>query len=266
MTTKKTYKSLGAMLKAGDFEALLNDLHEMQEKGEFKKFAQTSSNNPISELDDLLFFFPQYCCKTENKGDTLIKTDELQPRAMEFLEFCLKNGGNPNAYMKNGENCFLKACELDNLEVLIYLINNKYNKVDLKHTDGMGNNGLFYATLAEKTKMIEFLVNDLGFDINHKNFLSNNESCLHYACGHLKEKSVDCLLKLGADPTLTDNYGMKPYEMILAAYDEEVIEEYDQNDPEDMEELKKCKDLYEKVKVLTNNFAAVKKSKLKVKF
>lgn len=267
MNSKKTYKSLGAMLKAGDFETLLDDLNQMLSSGELKNFSKTTPQNPISEFDDLLFYFPQYACKSIKKEDgTTEQTKEIQPKAMEFLEFALKNGANPNAYMKNGESCYLKACQIDNTEILKYLVDNKYSKADLTHTDGMGNNGLLYATLSESTEMMEFLVKELGFDINHKNFLSNNETCLHYACGHMKEKSVDKLLELGADPTLLDNYGMKPFEMILAAYDEDVIDEYDQNDPEDMEELQKAKDLYNKVEELTKSFAANKKSKLKTKF
>ncbi len=255
------------MLKAGDFEALLDDLNQMLSSGELKNFSKTSPQNPISEFDDLLFYFPQYACKTIKKEDGSVElTKELHPKAMEFLEFALKNGANPKAYMKNGENCFLKACEIPNTSILEYLIDNKYNKIDLTHTDGMGNNGLYYATLAEATDVMEMLVNRFGFDINHKNFLSNNETCLHYACGHMKEKSVDKLLDLGADPTTLDNYGMKPYEMILAAYDEDVIDEYDQNDPEDMQELQKSKELYNKMEEITKVYAANKKSKLKTKF
>ncbi len=269
MTEKKVknYKSLGQMLKNGDFEALLNDLQAMQKTDEFKNFIKTTEKKPISEFDDLLFYFPQYSCKTtEDEEGKLILTNELQPRAIEFLEFCLKNGANPNAYMKNGENAFLKSCEIKNTDVLDYLLNNPYVSVNIKHGDGMGNNALFYATMSEATEVIEYLVKKCDFDINHKNFLSNNETCLHYACGHGKEKSFDKLIELGASPILTDSYGYKPVEMIMAGYDEETIEEFDLNDPEDVAELKKWKEFYEKVSTITNKYTAENKPTKKLKF
>ncbi len=264
---KKNYKSLGQMLKNGDFETLLNDLQEMQKNDDFKNFIKTTEKNPISEFDDLLFYFPQYACKTtEDSEGKITLTDELQPKALEFLEFCLKNGANPNAYMRNGENSFLKACESKSVEVLDYLINNAHVEINIKHGDGMGNNALFYATMAEATEVMEYLVKKCGFDVNHKNFLSNNETCLHYACGHGKEKSFEKLLELGASPIITDSYGCKPVEMIMAGYDEETIEEFDQNDPEDVAELKKWKSFYEKALKITEQFIEENKPLRKLKF
>ena len=269
MTEKKdkNYKRLGQMLKNKDFEALLNDLQNMQKTDEFKNFTKKTEKNPISEFDDLLFYFPQYSCKRqENAEGEKILTNELHPRAMEFLEFCLKNGANPNAYMRNGENAFLKSCEIKNTEVLEYLLNNPYVEVNKKHGDGMGNNALFYATMAEATEVIEYLVTKCDFDINHKNFLSNNETCLHYACGHGKEKSFEKLIELGASPLILDSYGCKPVEMIMAGYDEETIEEFDQNDPEDVVELKKWKTFYDKVLVVTEKYSQENKPTKRLKF
>jgi len=263
MQNKKHYKSLGQMLKAGDFESLLDDLQAMKKSGELKNFSKTTSQNPISEFDDLLFFFPQYAVKTiKNKDGTIEKTGELYPKAMDFLKFCLENGANPNAYMKNGENTYLKACEINNTEILDYLINNPYNPIDLTHADGMGNTGLFYATMAEAIDILDYLVKKCNFNVNEKNFLSNNQTVLHYACGHGKEKSFDKLIELGANPTLKDNYGFEPVDMILPAYDEEVREEY-ANNPE---ELIFWDRFYQKVKYVTEKYRAENKPKLKTKF
>ena len=264
--SKKQYKSLGQMLKAGDFDTLLEDLKKMLESGELKNFNKRTIDNPISEFDELLFHFPKYACKTVQLEDgTIESTNELLPRSMEFLEFALKNDANPEAYMKNGENCYLKACEAKNSSIVQYLIENPYKKVDINYADGMGNDGLFYATMAESTEVIELLVKKYGFNPSKQNFLSNNESYLHFACGHGKEKSFDKLIELGADPTVLDNYGYKPYEMILAGYDEETIKEFDLNDPVDVKELKKWKDFYQKAKAITENYIANKK-KFKTKF
>lgn len=262
----KEYKSLGQMLKAGDFDALLDDLHKMKNSGELKNFNKKNSQKPISEFDDLLFYFPQYAVKytevVENDEKKMVMTSELQPRAMEFLKFCLENGANPNAYMKNGENTYLKSCEIPNTEVLDYLINNPYTKADLAHTDGMGNTGLFYATMAESTQVMEYLVKTCGINVNDKNFLSNDETVLHYACGHAKEKSIDKLMELGANPTIKDSYGYQPFETMLPAYDEETIEEFS----DEPEELAKWLKLYEKVVTITENYKKANPPKLKTKF
>lgn len=264
---KKNYKSLGEMLKVGDFESLIKDLIKMQTSEEFKKFTKTNEENPISELDDLLFFLPQYAFKTEknSEGEKVI-TKEIIPGALNFLDFALKNGANPNAYMKNGENAYLKSCEAPSPEILDYLINNKYTKIDLNHTDGMGNNGLFYATMSNSTEIIEYLVKKCNFNINEKNFFTNEQTVMHYACGHLKEKSFDKLIELGANPTLKDNNGYKPVEMILLGYSKEDIEEYDAKDKEDFEELKKWKTFYDKVLTITQSYETNNQKKLKVKF
>lgn len=263
----KTYKSLGAMLKAGDFEVLLEDLEKMKSTDELKSFAKTTSKDPISEFDNLLFFFPQYSVKRiKNEKDEEELTNELLPGAMKFLEFALKNGANPNAYMKNGENTFLKSCEIPNKDVVDYLIHNPHNPVDVTHTDGMGNTGLFYATMSQSTEVLEYLVKDCNFNINEKNFLSTDQTVMHYACGHGKEKSFDKLIELGANPTLKDGNGYQPFEMILPAYDEETIEDYDLNDPDDVAELEKWKQFYDKVVAKTEEYATNNKPKLKTKF
>jgi hypothetical protein len=264
---KKTYKSLGAMLKAGDFTTLLENLEQMKQSEELKSFAKTTTQNPISEFDDLLFFFPQYSVKQEkNEKGEMILTNEILPGAMDFLKFALENGANPNAYMRNGENTFLKACEVPNAEIVGYLVNNPFIKLDLTHTNGVGHNGLMYATLAQSTDVIEYLVKECDFNVNNKIFLSHNQTVLHYACGNGKEQSFDKLIELGANPTIKDSFGYQPYEMILGAYDEESIEEYDPKDPEDMAELATWKKLYDKVVSVTENYRKNNKPQYKTKF
>lgn len=259
----KHYKSLGQMLKAGDFETLNNDLIKMKEAGELKDLQKTTSSNPISEFDDLLFFFPQYAVKKEkNEKGEEIQGTELLPGAMDFLKFALSNGANPNAYMKNGENTFLKSCELQNTEILNYLIKNDFCPANVNHQDGMCNDALFYATMAQATNALEYLVREVGMDINRKNFLDNNRSALFYACGYGLEKSIDKLLELGADPTLKDMYNYQPYEMMLPAYDEEAREEF----AEEPEELAMWDNLYQKMIKITQEHAQKKKASLKTKF
>ncbi len=264
---KKQYKSTGAMLKAGDFEALIKDLQEMKENGTFKDFSKRTEQDPISQLDDLLFFFPQYSVKYEKDQSGEMKmTKEVLPGALEALDFMLKNGADPNAYMKNGENTYLKACELPTPEILKALINNPHQPIDLTHRDGLGNNAIFYAVMAEATDTLDYLVKECGQNVNAKNFLSNDQTVLHYACGHGKEKSFDKLIELNANPTSKDLYGCEPFEMILPAYDEETIDEYNLNDPEDVAELAKWKKFYDKVVIITEDYRSKNKPKLKTKF
>lgn len=265
MTTekKKTYKSTGQMLKAQDFEALLADLNETKARDNLRDFAKRTTQKPISEFDDLLFFFPRYALKTEvNAEKETVMTKELQPLAMEVLNFCLENGANPNAYMKDGENAYLEACKLPSTEILDHLINNKWTPVDLTHSDGRNGNGLFYAVMAEATDVIEYLVKNCNFNVDEKNFLSNNQTVLHFACGHAKEKSFDKLMELGANPTIKDFNGYQPFEMMLPAYDPDTIEEM----ADEPEELQKWAILYEKVTAQTEDYRSKNKPKLKTKF
>jgi hypothetical protein len=272
MTTQKKYedyKSTGQMLKASDFDALIQDFAVMKEKGQFKAFTERTTKKPISELDDLLFNLPQYAVKYEKvpvEGEEdetkKVMTGELHPRVMEFLKLCLQDGANPNARMKNGENAYLKACEINNTEILEYLINNPYTPADLTHSDGMGNNGLFFATMAESEPVLEYLVKNKNFDINEKNFFSDDQTVFHYACGHGKEKSIDKLIELGANPTLKDAYGNLPLDMMLIAYDEETREEYE----DDPKELAKWDLLYAKVAKITEDYKIAHPPKLKTKF
>lgn len=235
---REDYKSIGQMLKKSDFTALNEELDEMVKNESIKNFSKTTKENPISELDDLIFYYPKYC---------LDKNNNILEGAEEFLNKALSLGANPNAYMKNGENMVLKACESPNVKVLENLINNQHIKIDLTHTDGMGNNCLFYAVMSENTTIIEYLVKNCNFNINEKNFLSNDQTVLHYACGHGKEKSIEKLIELGGDLTIKDHFGYQPYEMMIIGYDEETQEEYE-DEPETVE---KWKSLYEKYKNLT---------------
>lgn len=271
MTNKKKYedyKSTGQMLKASDFDALIHDFTVRKEKGEFKEFTKRTEKNPISELDDLLFNIPQYAVKYEEvpaqdgEEATKVMTKELHPRAMEFIKLCLEDGANPNACMKNGETAYLKSCEIPTSEILDYLINNPYKPVDLTHSDGMGNNGLYYATMAESVDVLEYLVKECKLDINEKNFFSDDQTVFHYACGHGKEKSIDKLLDLGANPTIKDAYGNQPLEMMLIAYDEETREEYE----DDPKEILKWDTLYAKVSKITEDYKLAHPPKLKTKF
>ena len=260
----KQYKSLGAMIKDGAFDVFIKDFPEMQKSGDLKDLFK----GEVTKFDELLFQTVKYLIVKEVQKDPVtqeeksVDTGILKENALEALQLMLDSGANPNAYMKNGETTVLKLCEINNIEPLKLVINHKKNPGNIKHEDGIGNDALFYATMAESMVCIDFLVKELGFDVNRKNFLAKDQTALHYACGNLKESSVDKLLELGANPLLKDMYGFKPVDTLTPAYDEEVREEFS----EVPEELPKYDMLYQKMLIVTKEYEEKNPIKRKVKF
>lgn len=261
---KKTYKSLGASMKAGDFEAFIEDFNKMVETGEIKKFMVRNSDRPYSEIDEILFAMPNYAVKKQLNEITQEQefSGEILPKALEAMELLLKNGANPKAYMVNGENAFLMACQTNNVDMLKLLIENKYTQADINQGDGQTKNGLFYATISNADKSIEYLVNEQGMDINKKHFMILNQTPIFYAAGLGKEKSFDKLVELGADLTFKDMNGYLPYECMLPAYDEETLEENEYSE----EELVFWKAFYQKGKDITEKQTAQKSKTRQYKF
>jgi len=262
--TKKSYKSLGASMKAGDFEAFIEDLNKMAETGDLKKFTLRTNDRPHSELDQILFAIPNFAIKSEKNPITDEKefTGEALPRAIEAVELVLKHGANPNAYMVNGENAFLIACQTNNIDILKVLIENKYTPADITQGDGQTKNGLFFATIGNADKSIEYLVNEQGFDVNKKHFMLLNQTPIFYATGLGKEKSFDKLVELGADLTFKDMNGYLPYECMLPAYDKETLEENEYSE----EELEFWKGFYIKGKAITEKQTSEKVKTRQYKF
>lgn len=262
--TKKSYKSLGASMKAGDFEAFIEDLTKMVETGDVKKFTLRTNDKPHSELDEILFAMPNFAIKTVKNPITDERefTGEAYPKAIEAFELLLKNGANPNAYMVNGENAFLIACQTNNIDILKVLIENKYTPADITRGDGQTKDGLFYATIGNADKSIEYLVNEQNFDLNKKHFMLLNQTPIFYATGLGKEKSFDKLVELGADLTNKDMNGYLPYECMLPAYDKDTLEENEYSD----EELEFWKNFYLKGKDITEKQSAEKIKTRQFKF
>lgn len=223
------YKSLGQMLKKKDFSYLLNDLNNMVGTQEFNDLKRITNENAISELDELLFNIPNYCCNEEGK---------IIPESLDVIDFCIKNGANPNSYMHNGENFFLRACAMKSDEVLKFIAKKEY-PINYAHTDGRCNNALYYAVMADSVKNIDHLVNNLGFNPNEKNIISEEQTVLHYACGHALINSMNTLIELGADIQIKDSSGRTPYDMMAFIKDEIVREEYS-DEPETLEKWDKA--------------------------
>lgn len=234
------YKSLGQMLKKKDFAYLLNDMKNMIGTAEFEKLKTKTTENPISELDELLFNIPNYC---------LNENGMLNSTSIDVLKFCIDNGANPNAYMKNGENTFLKCCGIKDSSLLRALLNSGVEVVT-NHTDGRCNDALFYAVMNESIDNIDLLVTELGFDVNKKNIISEEQTVLHYACGHTLIDSINKLVELKADLYVKDSAGRTPKDMMQFINDEDIREEYS-DEPETLNKWDKALELVEKLYVET---------------
>lgn len=246
------YKSLGQMLKKQDFEYLFDDLNKMLGTDEFKSLIKKDKDSNISELDELLFNIPSFCLDKEKK---------LIPKSSDVLKFCLDNGANPMAYMKNGENTFLRLCGTKDSTLLDLLISTSPD-IDMNVTDGRCNSALFYAVQNEAVDNIKKLVTEYGFDVNHKNIISEEQTVLHYACGHILENSIKTLLELGADLSIKDSCGRTPHDMMGFINDPDVREEYS----DEPDTLKKWDEVYASTSKLTNEKLSSQQRRLKKQY
>lgn len=253
--SKQEYDSLGSMIKSGDFPACIEKLKELKGTDDME-YLQLHQHGLPSELDELLLRLPAFIYKADESGKK-----SLHEGVVETVNLLLELGANPNAVFKNGVTPFMTACEVETADLAKLMVNNKTMPVDLEQGDGKGNRPLFYATLAEATEVMDFLVKDCQVNVDFQYILSRQQTVFHYACGQAKEKSIDKLIELNANPTLRDNYENLPAEMI-PAFDEEIHDEDDITP----EELKKWDSLYEKMVTYTKQFENNKKVSKKLNF
>jgi Ankyrin repeats (3 copies) len=290
----KKYTSLGQMAKAGDFVELTKKLKEYKEAGDkfFNDLTEKTSEKTWSELDKLLYLSFSYARKPEpvveeqeEQEDSMLsgmmaalgaampkpavvhddfKVDErpfeYADGFIDFLKYALEIGANPNARMEGSITSFLKSCELNDPMAVSILLDNKTTPVDINYGDGKGNRALYYAVMANADQTIEYLVKDRGVDIDFKYILSDNKTVFHYACGHCKVKSLDTLMKLGANPTIKDEYENLPADtMPVFDADNEDCINYSTADGEVWDQN------YEKVAAYTAEFVKLQATKTPAK-
>lgn len=209
MSEQKKYKSLGEMIKNGDYVSLLEKLKVMNEK-EFKSITITSEENPISQLDSLIFFIPDYVYKKTPEG---VNTSEKYSGLFEFFKWSIEKGANPDSSIKYGVSCFLKSCSLPDSELVEFIIENN-SFTNLKQQDGRGKDGLMYSVENNSESVFDFLINTNEFDINKKYIFLNNKTILHSACVTANEPMIDKIISIGGDLTVIDDYENTPCEMI----------------------------------------------------
>ncbi len=120
-------------------------------------------------------------------------------RDLGIMKYLLDNGANPFVENDDGENAFLWACGYGNIDTIKMLA--EFDP-DLVYSESIYNvNGLHIAVLYNSIEVIEYLVKDLGIDINSKN--KYGDGVLYYARirynnGRANEALIEKLKELGA--------------------------------------------------------------------
>lgn len=258
--TKKKYTSLDKIIKSKDYPELVEELKRWEENGELKSLLKTTTDDPVSQLDQLLYIIPDYAIKNSEDGKP---TNDLADGLLEAVGTMLKYGANPNTTVKpkNGINTFIKACTVDNPALVELLVNNIHMPADVDHHDNKGNSGLYYSVIAESTNVLEYLVKEHKLNMDEKNFFDQDCTVFHHACGHMKEKSIDKLMELGANPNILDREGNLPQHMVPAFDPEE-----DDIESMDLVEMAQWDATFEKVKKYAEEFKSTNAAAYKVKF
>ena len=112
-------------------------------------------------------------------------------RDLGIMKYLLDNGADPYIEDDNGKNSFLWACGSGNVEVIKMLAEFDSNLVYSKNNYDV--NGLHMAALYDNVEVFEYLVNDLGIDINSTD--EDGDGVLYYAN---KDAAIKKLKELGA--------------------------------------------------------------------
>ncbi|XOZ57131.1 ankyrin repeat domain-containing protein [Brachyspira hyodysenteriae] len=112
-------------------------------------------------------------------------------RDLGIMKYLLDNGADPYIKDDKGLNSFLWACCVGNVDVIKMLVEFDSDLVDSK--DRFDANRLHLASMFGNVEVFEYLVNDLGIDINSTD--RDGYSVLYYA---EKDEAIEKLKELGA--------------------------------------------------------------------
>ena len=114
-------------------------------------------------------------------------------RDLGIMKYLLDKGADP--YTKDDYpynwNAFLWACAVGNVDVIKMIVKFYPDLINSKHV--YDENGLHMAALNNNTEVFEYLVNDLGIDINSTD--EDDNGVLDYAG---KDEAIEKLRELGA--------------------------------------------------------------------
>ena len=82
-----------------------------------------------------------------------------------MIRYLLDNGADPSIYDGRERNAFLWACGAGNVEIIQMLVEHDPNLVNSR--TGNNANGIIIAADFRNIDVFEYLVKDLGLDVNH---------------------------------------------------------------------------------------------------
>lgn len=242
--TKTKYASLGQMVKNSDFTKLLEQLNEIEKDDRYMKTLLDKSGG-TSELEGLLYYIPEF---------SLDESKALRGNVLECVDKIVELGADPNAIFKSGITPFMQACKYSTKGYVEHYY--KLAKVNLELGDGRGAKPLFYAMMSENVEVMDYLVRDLGMNVNYKMILLSGKTVFHSACMELKEKSIFKLIELGARPDIYDDNGNYPCQLI-PSFDDKIYEDAER----DNEFYDKCDSLFVMLKDQLKEYKENKKIK-----
>ncbi|WP_157154008.1 ankyrin repeat domain-containing protein [Brachyspira murdochii] len=113
-------------------------------------------------------------------------------RDLGIMKYLLDNGADPYVKDDDGWNSFLWACGTGNVDVIKMLV--QYDPDIVSSKNMYDANGLHMAALNNNTEVFEYLVRDLGFDINSTD--EDGDGVLYYAD---EDDAIEKLKELGAE-------------------------------------------------------------------
>ena len=113
-------------------------------------------------------------------------------RDLGVMKYLLDNGADPYIKDDSSKNSFLWACGVGNVDVIKMLVEFDSDLVDSQ--DRFGLNGLHMAAWNDNVEVFEYLVNDLGMDINSTD--EHGNGVLYYA---IEYATLEKLRELGAE-------------------------------------------------------------------
>ena len=177
------FKSVGEMIKAGDYEALKNNLESRNDKQ--LDALKEIGNSGLRDIDALLFYAMDY------KAD----------RMMDILEILVSYGANPNVIGANQLTVLMKASSANNVAAINFLTAQPDINLEARDAGGFLS-AAHYAVKSNAVQAFYRLV-EAGVDPHYVDPISG-KNYLHYAAYECHAEMVDALIGLKIDPTLED--------------------------------------------------------------
>lgn len=190
-TEKPQYRSVGAMVQAGDYEALVEYIENGPKK---KSMERDEKEQYLKLLNDLLYH----------------ATSLSHQDSVKIVSLLLSEGADPLYADMGGTNCIHRAAMTSQLDMLKEL---HAKSANMREEDLGGYGVLEYACAnyndeseeADKKKVydtISYLIDVVGVDKNHIDL--SGKTILFYAATKGLEGLGDFIMTKGVDPTLRD--------------------------------------------------------------